>query len=262
MQEYIVFIVIQTLANALGNAIEDGIEYIIRKVVDETGRCITQFVQQIDTDGDGVYDDEIVLHSLEMMIPDFDDGYCIVNEGDSVGIGLPSFDVIDGLLLCDYIDLSDPYAYPTITGNDDGYLLDLDLDGNFDDVLIPLPDLTGDGVDDWGWLTDEDDNGIPDASPDAPYYPVGSDQFNQIVKGAGNTPSFIIVSPDGTMSIYDDSGNLTKEDCDTAYSLWLSENAAMIKPFENYSVSEGLLFLIFVCVGFGFISKLFKRRQY
>lgn len=71
----------------------------------------------------------------------------------------------------------------------------------------------------------------------------------------------IIVSPDGTMTIYDEGGNITAEIADTAYSLWLSENAALDKRFEHYSVSEAFLLVIALGSLVGLISKIFKRRK-
>lgn len=71
----------------------------------------------------------------------------------------------------------------------------------------------------------------------------------------------IIVSPDGTMTIYDEGGNITAEIADTAYSLWLSENGALDKRFEHYSVSEALLLFIALGSLVGLISKIFKRRK-
>ena len=71
----------------------------------------------------------------------------------------------------------------------------------------------------------------------------------------------IIISPDGTMTYYDEGGNITAEIADTAYSLWLSENAALDKPFANYSVSEALLLFIALGAVVGLICKGFKRRK-
>lgn len=71
----------------------------------------------------------------------------------------------------------------------------------------------------------------------------------------------IIVSPDGTMTIYDESGNITAEVADNAYSLWLSDNGALDKHFEHYSVSEALLLFIALGSLVGLISKIFKRRK-
>ena len=71
----------------------------------------------------------------------------------------------------------------------------------------------------------------------------------------------IIISPDGTMTYYDEGGNITAEVADTAYNLWLSENAALDKPFANYSVSEALLLFIAIGSIVGLICKVFKRRK-
>lgn len=71
----------------------------------------------------------------------------------------------------------------------------------------------------------------------------------------------IIVSPDGTMTIYDEGGNITAEIADNSYSLWLSENGALDKRFEHYSVSEALLLVIALGSLVGLISKIFKRRK-
>lgn len=71
----------------------------------------------------------------------------------------------------------------------------------------------------------------------------------------------IIVSPDGTMTIYDEAGNITAEVADTAYSLWLSENGALDKRFDHYSVSEALLLVIALGSLVGLVSKIFKRRK-
>ena len=73
--------------------------------------------------------------------------------------------------------------------------------------------------------------------------------------------SIIIVSPDGTMMLYDENGNLTAEDCDTAYSLWVSENGIMNKPLDNYTVTEGLLLIAGIVACFGFVAKIFRRRK-
>ncbi len=71
----------------------------------------------------------------------------------------------------------------------------------------------------------------------------------------------IVISPDGTMTIYDEAGNITAEVADNAYSLWLSENGALDKPFKNYSVTEALLLIVALGSLVGLISKIFKRRK-
>lgn len=249
------------LVVALEEALENAAEYVIKKGIDETGKVITKFVQQTDTDGDGVYDNEIVLHTLEMTIPDLSNGYCLVSDGDTVGLGMPMFELIDGMDITLYADTLDPSSLPTVTANGNGYLLDADFDGDEDDVIVAMDDLTGDGMQDFGLLVDADDNGIPDASRSAPYYPVGSPEYKQIIAQTSNIPSIVVMSPDGTMSVYDTSGQITAEDCDTAYSLWVAENGIMDKQLDNYSVTEGLLLCMLLLGGFYFVKSLFKRKD-
>ena len=73
--------------------------------------------------------------------------------------------------------------------------------------------------------------------------------------------SIIIVSPDGTTCVYDENGNITDEDCETAYKLWVSDNNIMSKSMDNYTVTEGLLFLTFIVSMFGFFGNIFRRRR-
>lgn len=98
---------------------------------------------------------------------------------------------------------------------------------------------------------DEDGDGVPD-NPD--------DEGETI-----NLPSevsYIMVNPDGTMVIYDSSGQITAENCDTAYSLWVSENGIMNKQVDNYSVSEALLAAILLFTFLNFVRGLFRRSDY
>lgn len=87
--------------------------------------------------------------------------------------------------------------------------------------------------------------------PDLPDEPVTS-QDTQI----------IIVSPDGTMTVYSADGELSSEAVDTAYSVWVSQYGVLDKPFNTYSVSEGLLLVIAVSAVVFLFGKLFKRRKY
>ncbi len=106
------------------------------------------------------------------------------------------------------------------------------------DVIISGDDTDGDGIPDLDvveWL-------IPETS-------------SRVEK------SFIIMSADGTMTVYDESGSITAEDCDTAYSLWVSENGIMSKPLNNYTVTEGLLLIAGIVACFGFVFKMFRRRK-
>lgn len=135
-----------------------------------------------------------------------------------------------------------------------------------------------DEVGNWIWraFTDEDGDGVPD-DPENPFRewdeePEDWDPFDPIpvdpvvpvdpVEPDTSTDTqIIIVSPDGSMMIYDETGNLTAEVADTAYSLWLSENGALDKHFDHYSVSEALLLVIALGSLVGLVSKIFKRRK-
>lgn len=103
-------------------------------------------------------------------------------------------------------------------------------------------------------FTDDDGDGEPD-TPELPFFEIDPEEQTAVEK------SIIIMNSDGTMTIYDEGGNITAEDCDTAYSLWVSENGALDKPFANYSVSEVLLLFIAVGSVVGLICKIFKRRK-
>lgn len=100
---------------------------------------------------------------------------------------------------------------------------------------------------------DEDNDGNPDY-PELPDF--------EIPVESENDTSIIIVSPDGTMCIYDENGNIKAENCDLAYSLWISENGVMEKKLDNYSVTEGLLALILLFTVINFIRGLFTRKDY
>ena len=135
-----------------------------------------------------------------------------------------------------------------------------------------------DDLGNWIWraFTDEDGGGVPD-DPENPFRewdeePEDWDPFDPIPvdpvvpvdpvePDTSNDTQIIIVSPDGSMMIYDEAGNITAEVADTAYSLWLSENGALDKRFENYSVSEALLLFIALGALVGMVCKIFKRRK-
>ncbi len=72
----------------------------------------------------------------------------------------------------------------------------------------------------------------------------------------------IIVSPDGSIVAYDNTGTILDEEYETAYSIWLSENRALDKDFDRYSVSEGLLLLIALVSLITFFGNLFLKRRY
>ncbi len=220
MEEIIIIIILQALEAAITKAIEEGINYIVRKVVDSAGNVITEIVYQYDSDGDGTADSEQVIYTLDTLIPSLDNGYCLCNKGNTIGLGFPQYKLVDGSEIANLIDTD------IITGNDNGFIIDLDNDGENDDILIPFPDFSGDGLDDWGWLVDDDDNGLPDVSPYSPFYPVGSDGYHEIVS------------------------RVTTE-----------EYTIMNKPISEYTVTEGIL-LIFLIVGaFKLVGKAFRRKR-
>lgn len=233
----------------------ENFKYEVKKNIDG----IVQLVRSLDMDNDGIYED-VVVAELGTITFDVNADYNIVSDGDTIGIGTAAIEIIDGMDLPNYIDTFVPGDYPVISYNDGVYIYDVDNDGD-NDTVIPLHDLTGDGFADFGLVLDEDDNGVPDVADDTPYYPIGTDEYNTIVRRMSNEPSMIIVSSDGTMTVYDTSGQITAEDCDTAYSLWVSENGIMTKPLDNYTVTEGILFISFLVGCFGFIGMLFRRKR-
>ena len=238
------------LEQVLQELISQGVKYIIRKTVDALGNTVTEILYKYDSDGDGEEDAEQVIYTLDTCIPDMSEGYAIVNRDDEIGIGLPKFELVDGSEMGELLG-------DTVTGNNDGYLIG-------DDVYLPMPfDYNGDGRLDWGRVVDEDGNGIPDASDDAPFYPVGSDGYNNFINRYKDNSGvdIVLVSPEGEIAVYDSNGNIKEEDVDTAYKIWVSENGIMNKEIDNYSVSEGLLLCLLLISGVFFIRSLFKRKD-
>lgn len=259
--EEIIALILSRLAEAI---IQWGIEQItvaVHDTLDDLGHKVTDIVVNIDTDGDGVFDTTQTIYTLTNQIPSFDDGYTFVNSDDTIGIGLPQIKLLDNSAVSSLIDINNT----VITGNSDGYLIDYQQDGSADDVIIPLPDFSGDGVSDWGLLVDDNKDGLPDASPDAPFFEIGSDGYYSIVNNYSSDnapePSIILVGSDGEMMVYNRNGDLTEQDCDTAYSLWVADNNIMSKPLADYTVTEGILFLGFVVAGVSLISKIFRKRR-
>ena len=241
----------EILALILSQLLEAGIKYTIKKKVDEVGNNISQLVQLFDDDGDGEFDREEVIYTIESLIPDLSGDYCIVNNDDGkIGIGVPALSIVDNTDMADLLD-------DVVAGTNNGVIVDAD-------IYVPLNyDTTGDGVNDWGKLIDSDDNGIPDAASDTPFYPVGSDGYNRIVNSrvGESGVDIVLVSSDGEIAVYDRNGNIKPEDVDTAYATWVSKNGIMNKPFDNYSVTEGLLLLTFIVSLFAFFSGIFRKRR-
>lgn len=218
--DIVIPIIIEVLPVIFEWAVKEGVKLIVRKIVDGAGRVATQIFYRYDSDGDGELDGEEVIYTLDTMVPDLSDGFCLVNKDDEIGLGMPKLKLLENFDITEFVD-SD-----FITGNDNGFIIDIDSDGEFDDVIIPMPDFTGDGISDWIQLVDDDDNGLPDASPHTPFYPVGSDEYNYFIEK------------------YSDS-----------------EVSGLDKPFDNYTVSEILLFFIASAAVVYLFSKIFRRRK-
>lgn len=131
------------------------------------------------------------------------------------------------------------------------------------DILENFP------VDDPSAFPEPSDNAVSEPADD---HTLSDESGGENISSAPSSPTptipetkqelqIIIVSPDGTMTIYDEAGNITAEVADTAYSLWLSENGALDKHFDHYSVSEALLLVIALGSLVGLVSKIFKRRK-
>ncbi len=125
----------------------------------------------------------------------------------------------------------------------------------------------------WRAFTDDDGDGVPD-DPENPFRewdeePENWDPFDPVpdTPVIPDTPTdtrevtIIFISADGTMTVYDESGEIKPEDCDKAYSMWVSENGIMNKKLDNYSVTEGLLALVLLFTAINFVRGLFRRKD-
>lgn len=221
MSDIIIYIFVILAEKAIKYAVEEGINYIIRKVVDGNGNTSTQVVYLLDTDGDGEADAEQVACTLETFIPDLSEGYTLCNRGNEVGLGYPAVKLVDANEVLPILQDLDDFI-----SDGKSFVIDLDNDGANDDIIAPMPfDGTGDGISDFITIVDDDDNGLPDVSTDSPFYPIGSDEYQQIIEThSDNVP-------------------------------------ALDKSFKNYTVSEALLFLIFIGSAVTVIGKIFRRRK-
>ena len=194
----------------------------IEKTVDDFGRVVTTFKRVFDSNGDGSFDSEEILLTLPQTIPKLYDEYCIVNDGDTIGLGQPALKLVDASDLLPSFSESD-----IISSDGEGFVIDFDNDGAFDDIFYPAPfDFTGDGVNDFYQIVDADDNGLPDLSPFSPFYPVGSDGYREIVSRVST-----------------------------------EEYTIMNKPLKDYTVTEGILLIFLIACSFKFLSKLFRRKK-
>lgn len=110
---------------------------------------------------------------------------------------------------------------------------------------------------------DDDGDGVPD-NPDDPYLPwdlttLLPDTSEDPVYDAGQ---IVLITPDGPVVLYAEDEEENSELVSEAYERWIQQYGVLDKPFKNYSVTEGLLFLIFISVFTLFICKIFKRRKF
>lgn len=245
-------------ATELVQSVDDFI-VTFRKTVDDFKNTVTEVVVIFDSDGDGENDREEVVYRIYQTLPDYETGFCICNKSNEIGLGLPMFEIIDGrdfpgllakapsVPLAELPEISEPSElpelpdisdiveieptpsfreYPVITGNDKYFIADLHNDG-FNDIISPAGDITGDGINDWLVIVDDDDNGLPDASPNFAFYPVGSEAFEYFIESTGK-----------------------------------ADDSIMTKEIDKYNVSEALLALILLFTFINFVRGLFRRSDY
>lgn len=195
----------------------------IERDFDNIGNAVYKIVHLFDSNGDGELDSKETLLEFSNYFPDLSDGMCLCNDSDGDFVyGIPQFKIVDGTEITDLINDSSDVVY-----SPDGIICDYDGGDGSDDVLIPFPDYTGDGVNDYGLIVDDDNNGVPDVDDRFSYYPIGSDEYNEIIYKESTTEYFTI----------------------------------MDKPLAKYTVTEGLLLLFAVFGAFGFLRKIFRRRK-
>lgn len=222
--------VIEGLKIALENAIKEGIKYVVRKVINEAGKTVIRFI----TEGT-----EEVIYELDASIAQLsgvwnDMGLTLGNIGDEVGFGVPIYNFVSHNDFISFLTVPTAAAADgdVLTLSPISYLgstaiVDYDGDGQ-SEPMFPVPDFDGDGYADWGELVDDDDNGLPDLSPDLPFYPVGSDEFTYIVEQQQKSQD---------------------------------KRPIMETPLDSYSVTEGLLLLALLFSVLNFVRGLFTRKD-
>lgn len=218
---------ITAVINAVRETVDavTGLVVSIRKFVDSFGNVSTQIYYRYDSDGDGELDAEEVIYDIDSYIPDLGEPYQLVDKDGKIGLGYPALRAVDASDVLPALPTSDTDFY---TSNGEGFRISLQDDGVLDDILYPVPfDFTGDGVNDFQIIIDDNNNGLPDACPSAPFYPIGSDGYNEIVEQNTDYNSLSI----------------------------------MEKPISKYSVTEGILLIVFIVGAFGFLKKAFRRKK-
>ena len=209
--------------NAIRETVDAATDLVIsiRKFIDAFGNVSTEIVYHYDSDGDGELDAERVIYNIESYIPDLNEPYQLVDKNGTIGLGFPKLCTVDSLDVS--AAFSDSEYHSSTAG---GYRIALEGDDVLDDVVYPLPfDYTGDGLPDFEIIVDDNNNGLPDYCPTAPFYPIGSEGYQEIVEAHSNNVP------------------------------------ALEKSFKNYTVSEALLFIIACGSLVAIFSKIFKRRK-
>lgn len=221
--------VIEGLKAAIETAIKEGIKYVVRKVINEAGKAVIRFVAE---------GTEEIIYELDASAVQLSGawnsmGLTLGNCGDEVGFGIPIYRLVSNNEFSELLNIvplstdgGSSSDLPTLSYLGSTALVDLDGDGETE-PMFPVPDFDGDGFDDWKIIVDDDDNGLPDLSPELPFYPVGSDEFTYIVE------------------------QQTKQD----------ERPIMETPLDSYSVTEGLLTLILIFSVLNFVRGLFTRKD-
>ncbi len=151
----------------LGQKVLEFNSITFKKVVDGAGKV---FVKFIGDNGEEVY-------TLDTPVLTLDNGFVLVNKDEEVGLGYPSYRLVSAADVLPVLQDSD------FISDGDSISVDLDGDGACDEVIRPVPyDGDGDGVDDFEIIVDDDDNGLPDVSPYSPFYPIGSEGYQEILE--------------------------------------------------------------------------------
>ena len=145
--------------NAVRETVDAATDLVIsiRKFIDSFGNVSTEIVYKYDSDGDGELDAERVIYNIESYIPDLNEPYQLVDNNGTIGLGFPMLRTVDS------VDVSAAFTdseYHSSTSG--GYRIALEGDDVLDDVVYDLPfDYTGDGINDFQIIVDDNNNGLP-----------------------------------------------------------------------------------------------------
>lgn len=122
----------------------------------------------------------------------------------------------------------------------------------------------------WQLFTDEDGDYLPD-DPENPWdtwvdepdewFPLP--ELPPASEPAEEIANVIAIAPEGPIILYaDPTAEDYQEIVSQANEQWIELYGATVKPFNGYSVSEALLFIIAGCALFLLFGKIFKRRKF